>query len=133
MLAPMISDRRRSLAVWISSSSARILNWKAPLSTAVGLPSSTCTDLAFLPFLFDELQTPFDLFGLLGRNDAHFEQRLGVGNRALDIGLVHALIVLEGLVELVHAGYTSALSGDDGYLQGVSRAGEAAAVAWDGQ
>lgn len=54
------------------------------------------------PLLLDELETTGDLLLLVLVEDAGLEEGLGECNRALDVGSVHALVVLERLVELVH-------------------------------
>jgi hypothetical protein len=38
------------------------------------------------------------------RQDAGTREGLGVGDRSPHIGIIHAPVILEGLIELVHAG-----------------------------
>ena len=72
------------------------------------------TYLSALPFPLDLLQTPRNLLLLLLIQDTSLEERLGECNRPLDVGSVHALVILQRLVELVH--------------ERVGRAGETAAA-----
>lgn len=62
------------------------------------------SERAFLPLLFDFFQSSLDFFAfLLGQNAGLFEtSRMGDG--AFNIGCVHALVVGERLVVLVHSG-----------------------------
>ena len=58
--------------------------------------------LAVFPFLANGRETPDDFRFLFPGQDANESQRLGICDRAANIGGVHPLVVFQRLIECVH-------------------------------
>lgn len=61
-------------------------------------------ECALLPLLFDLFQSSLDFLSFLFGQDAGLFEASGVGDGALYVGGVHALVVGQRLVVLVHSG-----------------------------
>ena len=126
---PMSSLRRRSFAVWMSSSSSCGANCGAS-QLVRRCEKGGGTHNAIGPLLAHGGEAGNHALLLGGGEDADTGEGLGVRDGAADVDGGHALVVLERLVECVHPAGVSAVHGrahDERGSQGIGLSGEAAA------